>query len=85
MNIFNTSPEEVIKIILQFKEEQERVGKKTNDYSGKNVTKIFRATIFAIRNHTVSDKPPGWSYDEVENLDWLKDLLNKPTDILDNF
>ena len=34
MNIFNTSPEEVIKIILQFKEEQGRVGKKTNDYSG---------------------------------------------------
>ena len=34
MNIFNTSPEEVIKIILQFKEEIGRVGKKTNDYSG---------------------------------------------------
>ena len=58
---------------------------KTNDYSVKNVTKVFRATIFAIRNHTVSDKPPGWSYHEGENLDWLKDLLNKPTDILDNF
>jgi hypothetical protein len=36
MNIFNTSPEEVIKIILQFKEEQGRLGKKTNDYSGLN-------------------------------------------------
>ena len=58
---------------------------KTNDYSVKNVTKVFRATIFAIRNHTVSDKPPGWSYDDVENLDWFKDLLDKPTDILDNF
>ena len=58
---------------------------KTNDYSGKNVAKTFRATIFAIRNHTLSDKPPGWSYEDVENLDWLKDLLNKPTDILDNF
>jgi len=34
MNIFNTSPEEVIKIILQFKEEQGRLRKKTNDYSG---------------------------------------------------
>ena len=34
MNIFNTSPEEVIKIILQFKEERGRLGKKTNDYSG---------------------------------------------------
>ena len=34
MYVFNTSPEEVIKIILQFKEEQGRLGKKTNDYSG---------------------------------------------------
>ena len=58
---------------------------KTNEYSGKNIAKTFRATIFAIRNHTLSDKPPGWSYDDVENLDWLKDLLNKPVDILDNF
>jgi hypothetical protein len=58
---------------------------KTNDYSGKNVAKIFRATIFAIRNHTLEDMPPGWSYEDVEGLDWFKDLLNKPTDILDNF
>jgi len=58
---------------------------KTNDYSVKNVVKVFRATIFAIRNNTVSDKPPGWDYESVENLDWLKDLLDKPTDILDNF
>jgi len=58
---------------------------KTYDYSVKNVVKVFRATIFAIRNNTVSDKPPGWDYESVENLDWLKDLLNKPTDILDNF
>ena len=58
---------------------------KTNEYSGKNIAKTFRATIFAIRNHTLSDKPPGWSYDDVEDLGWLKDLLNKSTDILDNF
>ena len=58
---------------------------KTNDYSVKNVTKIFRATVFALRNNTVTDMPPGWTYEEVEGLDWLKDLFNKPTDILDNF
>ena len=34
MNIFNTSPEEVIKAVLLFKEEQGRLRKKTNDYSG---------------------------------------------------
>ena len=34
MNIFNTSPEEVIKAVILFKEEQGRLRKKTNDYSG---------------------------------------------------
>ena len=58
---------------------------KTHDYSVKNVTKVFRATIFALRNHTVTDMQPGWTYEGVEGLDWLKDLLNKPTNILDNF
>ena len=58
---------------------------KTYDYSGKKVAKVFRATIFAIRNNTLSDKPPGWSFEDVEDLGWFKDLLNKPTDILDNF
>ena len=34
MNICNTSPEEVIKAVILFKEEQGRLRKKTNDYSG---------------------------------------------------
>ena len=58
---------------------------KTNDYSVKNVVKVFRATIFALRNNTVTDMPPGWTYDDVDGLDWVKDLFNKPTNILDNF
>ena len=36
MNIFNTSPEEVIKAVLLFKEEQGRLRKKTNYYSWLN-------------------------------------------------
>ena len=38
MNIFNTSPEEVIKAVILFKEEQGRLRKKTNDYSGLQAT-----------------------------------------------
>ena len=33
MNIFNTSLEEAIKVALFYKDEQERLRKKTNDYS----------------------------------------------------
>ena len=38
MNIFNTSPEEVFKAVILFKEEQGRLRKKTNDYSGLQAT-----------------------------------------------
>ena len=34
MNIFNTSLEEALKLALFYKDEQERLRKKTNDYSG---------------------------------------------------
>ena len=34
MNIFNTSEEEALKLALFYKDEQERLTKKTNDYSG---------------------------------------------------
>ena len=36
VNIFNTSLEEVLKLALFYKDEQERLRKKTNDYSGLN-------------------------------------------------
>ena len=34
VNIFNTSEEEALKLALFYKDEQERLRKKTNDYSG---------------------------------------------------
>ena len=34
MNIFNTSLEEILKLALFYKDEQGRLRKKTNDYSG---------------------------------------------------
>ena len=34
MNIFNTSDEEALKLALFYKDEQERLRKKTNNYSG---------------------------------------------------
>ena len=58
---------------------------KVRDYGTKNTTKVFRATIFGIRNDTVEKMPAGWSTSDVEDLDWFKELIDKPTDILDNF
>ena len=58
---------------------------KEKEYQTKNVTKIFRATIFGLRNNTIEDMPAGWDIKDVEDLDWFGELIKKPVDILDNF
>ena len=58
---------------------------KQKEYQIKNVTKIFRATIFGLRNNTIEDMQPGWEITDIEELDWFGELIKKPTDILDNF
>lgn len=58
---------------------------KEREYNSKNTVKVFRATIFEIRNDTVKKMPPGWQINDVEELDWFKELVEKPTNILDNF
>ena len=51
----------------------------------KSTLKVFRATIFGIRNDTIEKMPAGWEIGDVEDLDWFKELVLKPTNILDNF
>ena len=58
---------------------------KVKEYQIKNVTKIFRATIFGLRNNTIEDMQPGWDITDIEELGWFGELIKKPTDILDNF
>jgi hypothetical protein len=60
-------------------------GEKTKDYDTEKSTKVFRATIFGIRNNTIAKTPAGWSIGEVEDLDWLGELIEQPVDILDSF
>ena len=58
---------------------------KEREYNSKNTLKVFRATIFGIRNDTIEKMPAGWEIGDVEDLDWFKELVLKPTNILDNF
>ncbi len=58
---------------------------KSKEYSVANTVKVFRVTTFGIRNNTMPKAPPGWSISDVEDLDWLMELIQKPVDILDNF
>ena len=60
---------------------------KTKQYSFEQTIKVFRVTTFGIRNNTMPKAPGGWNISDVdeESMKWLKDLIEKPVDILDNF
>ena len=63
----------------------ERDEEKTKEYDTEKSTKVFRATIFAIRNNTISKTPAGWNINDVEDIDWFGELIQQPVDILDSF
>ena len=58
---------------------------KTRDYSTDKSSKVFRATIFGIRNNTMPKAPAGWNVTDIEELGWLKDLIEEPVSVLDSF
>ena len=58
---------------------------KTKEYSFENTVKVFRVTTFAIRNNTMPKAPAGWNVTDIEELGWLKDLIEEPVSVLDSF
>ena len=61
---------------------------KTKEYDVQKSVKVFRATVFGVRNDTMAKAPPGWNIEELkgnDNLNWYVDLVQKPVDITDNF
>ena len=56
MNIFNTSLEEALKLAIFYKDEQERLRKKTNNYSG--LKDAFESELYieggVLRNRSVA-------------------------------
>ena len=56
---------------------------KDKPYSEKITLKAFKAYVFGMRSG-ISEKPtPGWQITEEENLDFLKDLIEKEANIAD--
>jgi len=56
-------------------------GLKVKDYSSVNCFKIFKATIFSIRNDAFPKATPGWLITDVEDIDWIGEAINKETDL----
>ena len=54
---------------------------KAKDYSSDKSFKIFKATIFSIRNDALPKATPGWSINDVEDIGWVGEVFNQETDL----
>jgi hypothetical protein len=58
-------------------------GSKVKDYNSDKSLKVFRATIFSIRNNTFPKAPPGWLISDTPDIDWLGEVFDKKIDVFD--
>ena len=54
---------------------------KIKDYSSDKSFKIFKATVFSIRNEALPKATPGWLISDVENIDWIGEVFNEETEL----
>ena len=54
---------------------------KLKDYNSDKCLKVFRATIFSIRNDALPKASPGWVITDVEDIDWIGDMFNQETEL----
>ena len=54
---------------------------KVKDYGSDKCFKIFKATIFSIRNDALPKASPGWVITDVEDIDWIADVFNEEPEI----
>ena len=48
---------------------------KIKDYSSDKSFKIFKATVFSIRNEALPKATPGWLITDVEDIDWIGEVF----------
>ncbi len=54
---------------------------KIKDYNSDKCFKIFKATVFSIRNDALPKATPGWSIDDVEDIDWVGEVFNQEPEL----
>jgi hypothetical protein len=54
---------------------------KIKDYNSDKSFKIFKATIFSIRNNALPKATPGWLITDVEDIDWVGEVFNEEPDL----
>jgi hypothetical protein len=56
-------------------------GEKIKNYNPKTTFKIFKATVFSIRNNAIPKASPGWVITDEPDIDWLGELFIKEIDL----
>ena len=54
---------------------------KLKDYSSDKSFKIFKATVFSIRNEALPKATPGWLITDVEDIDWIGEVFNEEPEL----
>ncbi|MDC0458081.1 hypothetical protein OAM56_09185 [Alphaproteobacteria bacterium] len=54
---------------------------KIKDYDSDKSFKIFKATIFSIRNNALPKATPGWLITDVEDIDWIGEVFNEEPEL----
>ena len=54
---------------------------KIKDYNSDKSFKIFKATVFSIRNEALPKATPGWLITDVEDIDWIGEVFNEETEL----
>ena len=54
---------------------------KMKDYNSDKCFKIFKATVFSIRNDALPKATPGWLITDVEDIDWIGEVFNQESEI----
>ena len=54
---------------------------KIKDYNSNKSFKIFKATVFSIRNEALPKATPGWLITDVEDIDWIGDVFNEEPEL----
>jgi hypothetical protein len=52
-------------------------GEKEKDYNSEKTVKVFRATIYSLRNGVADKATPGWKVSDVDDIDWLGELFEQ--------
>ena len=54
---------------------------KVKDYDTDKSFKIFKATVFSIKNDALPKATPGWQITDVDDIDWIGEVFNQEPDL----